>query len=483
MVVHRLHALAEKLGFDDDGLRDVYYQALLRYIGCNAETRLLAAIAGDELTLRTHAIHLDNTGPELLSLIARFIREANMGANPLQMAQALVGGLTTLAQSAAEFFSGHCEVAQRLAERLSLADSTVRAISQVYARWDGKGIPPLKGEAVAPGMLVVSLAQDVVAYFRLGGLESAITMAKDRRGRMYAPRHVEVLIKHAGELLAGLEADSAWEAVLALEPAPHHIFTETEFDRACEAVADFADLKTPFTLGYSPGVAALAANAARQSGLPESGVIAIRRAGLLHDIGRVGVSAGIWVKAGALTQREWEKVRLHPYYTERILSQSDELAGLSAIASLHHERLDGSGYHRNANATALSPLARLLAAADVYHALTELRPHCAAHSPEQAADHLKREARVGRLDSEAAHQVLASAGHVVRGRKEIVAGLTEREVEVLRLVARGCSMKQISEALVISKKTVDNHIQHIYERIGVNTRAGAALWAMEQHLL
>jgi len=474
--------LAEKLGFDENGMRDVYYQSLLRYIGCNAETRLLAAVFGDELALRTEIIHTDPTTPAYFQLLTHFIRQANAGASPLQMLGAIVGGFAQMTSQVKEFFVGHCEVAARLAQRLELDHSTILAISQVYARWDGKGIPPLKGEAIAPGMLVVSLAQDAVAFYQLGGLEAAVAVAKQRRGGMYAPQHVEVFTQCAPELFAGLETDSVWEAVIRLEPGPRRYLTASQFDAACEAIADFTDIKSPYLLGHSTGVARLASGAARRSGLPEAEVSMLRRVGLLHDIGRVAVSAGIWGKPGSLSDPEWEKVRLHPYYTERILARPQALADLGAVASLHHERLDGSGYHRGLRT--LPPAARLLAAADVYQALIEPRPYRPPRTPEQAADELNREVRAGRLDREAVHNVLLTAGHSVgRTRRDMVAGLSEREVEVLRLVARGLSIKEIAHQLIIAPKTVDNHIQHIYAKIGVTTRAGATLFAMENHLL
>lgn len=476
--------LAEKLNFGEPELRAVYHQALLRYIGCNAETRLLAAIFGDELALRTDIIHADTASPEFLNIALRFIRAANEGASPIQMAQALVGGLAEAGQISKEFFTGHCEVAQRLAERLGFEADVVRAMSQVYARWDGKGIPALKGEAIAPGMLAVSLAQDAVYQHRLNGPEAAVAMARKRRGGMYAPKHVEVFCQYAPELFRGLEAAPPLDIVLALEPGPRKYLAEAEFDSACAAIADFADLKSPYLLNHSPGVARLAEATARRSGLPEADAVALRRAGLLHDVGRVGVSAGIWGKPGPLSDREWEKVRLHPYHTERVLAKSKTLAQLGAVAGLHHERLDGSGYYRAMAASTLSPSARILAAADVYQALTEARPHRPAHTPEQAADLLKREARAGRLDADAVNGVLAAAGHRPPSRRnELVAGLSEREIEVLRLVARGHSIKEIAKQLAVAPKTVDNHIQHIYAKIGVSTRAAAALFAMEQNLL
>jgi HD-GYP domain-containing protein (c-di-GMP phosphodiesterase class II) len=248
----------------------------------------------------------------------------------------------------------------------------------------------------------------------------------------------ERFCEQAPTILAGLDEEPAWESVLALEPGGRDCLTEEEFDRSCEALADFADMKSPYTLGHSPGVAALAAGAGRRSGLIEADVTTLRRASLLHDIGRVGVSAGIWGKDGELSQREWEQVRLHAYYTDRILARPEQLRRLGALASQHHERMDGSGYHRASPGTALSPSARILAAADAYQAMTEPRPHRPALAAEDAAAELRREVRAGRLDGDAVHAVMAEAGHrVPSARRERPAGLSEREAEVLRLLAHG----------------------------------------------
>jgi len=262
------------------------------------------------------------------------------------------------------------------------------------------------------------------------------------------------------------------------------VLTETQFDTACQALADFADIKSPYMLGHSPGVAALASAAARIGGLGEAEALALWRAGLLHDLGRVGVSAGVWTKPGRLTEREWEQVRLHPYYTERILARSPAFATIGALATLHREQLDGSGYHRRLPASLLSPAARLLAAADVYRALLEPRPHRPARPPAAAAAELARAVQAGGLDPDAVRCVLAAAGQQVKqARPAHPAQLTERELDVLRLIARGHSIKQMAQQLTISPKTVDTHIQHIYEKIGVSTRAGATLFAVEHNLL
>jgi HD-GYP domain-containing protein (c-di-GMP phosphodiesterase class II) len=258
----------------------------------------------------------------------------------------------------------------------------------------------------------------------------------------------------------------------------------TQIDTAAEVVADFTDLKSPFTIGHSRGVAELAAAAAQQRGLPNADVVAVRRAGLLHDLGRVGVSAAIWGKPGPLTEGEWERVRLHPYYTERILTRSGALAPLGALAAQHHERLDGSGYHRQIASSQLPAAARILAAADVYHALTEPRPHRPARAPHEAADEVSREIKAGRLDGEAANAVLSAAGHRTRRlRHEWPGGLSDREVEVLRLLARGLTNRQMASTLTIAEKTVSHHIQHIYDKIDVTTRAAATLFAMRHDLI
>ena len=259
--------------------------------------------------------------------------------------------------------------------------------------------------------------------------------------------------------------------------------SDERFDDALEAIGEFADLKSPWTIGHSRGVADLAAEAARGSGLPSGDVVAIRRAGAVHDLGRLGVSNAVWDKRGALTRSELERVRLHPYLSERMLAFSPALAPLGAIAVQHHERLDGSGYPRGVSGDAITPMGRILAAADCYHAMTEMRPHRPARSPEEAAAEVRAEVAAGRLDGEAVDAVLRAAGHRVRRQREWPAGLTSREVEVLRLLARGFSNKEIAEQLTITPKTAGSHIEHIYMKIDASNRAQASLFAMRHGLM
>jgi HD-GYP domain-containing protein (c-di-GMP phosphodiesterase class II)/DNA-binding CsgD family transcriptional regulator len=478
--------LGEALSFDTDTMRDIYYQALLRYIGCNADTYLLAALVGDELALRRDFGAIDPADvPAVIELAVRYIQQANAGEPPSRMEAVVARGLLTLPQLTNESFAGHCEVAQRLARRFGLPESLIECLGQLYERWDGRGQPHgLAGEEVAPAVLLVTLAQDAVVWTRIGGPDAAVATVRKRSGGAYDPAMAERFCEQAPAILAGLDREPTWESVLALEPGERDWLTWEEFDRACEAIADFADIKSPYLLGHSTGVAALAAGAGRRHGLIETDVQALRRAGLLHDIGRVGVSAGIWGKEGALSEREWEQVRLHAYYTDRVLARPEPLQLLGSMASRHHERMDGSGYHRGLAGQAIQPAARILAAADAYQAMTEPRPHRGALGPEEARAELLLEVRAGRLDGDAVNAVLAEAGHhVARARPVRPAGLSQREVEVLRLVARGCSNRDIAEQLFVAPDTVKHHIQHIYDKTSLSTRAGATMFAMENSLL
>jgi HD-GYP domain-containing protein (c-di-GMP phosphodiesterase class II) len=208
----------------------------------------------------------------------------------------------------------------------------------------------------------------------------------------------------------------------------------------------------------------------------------LRSAGLLHDVGRVAVTAAIWEKSGPLTDAERERIRLHTYAGERVLMRAPALSRVAEIATLAHERLDGSGYHRRLPGSALSVCARLLAAADVFHALGEERPQRAALEAERAVSELRTMAENGCLCPDAVRAVLAAAEHPAPAPAR-PGGLTDREVEVLRLVARGLTNKEIAAALEISPKTAGHHIEHLFEKLGVRTRAAATMIALQRGLV
>jgi response regulator RpfG family c-di-GMP phosphodiesterase len=249
------------------------------------------------------------------------------------------------------------------------------------------------------------------------------------------------------------------------------------------AFADLADLKSPFLHGHARAVASLVEAAGRELGLADVLREPLERAALLHDIGRVAVPTSIWEKPGPLTELEWEQVRQHPYHTERILSRAPAFSDAARIAALHHERLDGGGYHRQLPASLQPMLGRVLAAADVLAALLADRAHRPAFSSEAAARELEAAVEGGRIDPDAAGAVLAGHGQRLRrGARRWPRGLSDREVEVLRLLAAGRSKRDVARDLFISTSTAHTHVVHIYEKIGATTRAGAALFAMEHGL-
>jgi HD-GYP domain-containing protein (c-di-GMP phosphodiesterase class II) len=287
----------------------------------------------------------------------------------------------------------------------------------------------------------------------------------------------------AEPIFAELDGAGTWEAVIDAEPGLQLVLSGDDFDDALGAIADFIDLKSPYTLGHARAVAELVAEAGTRLDLSAPEVRTLRRAGLVHDFGRLGISNAIWDKPGPLGAGEWERVRIHPYLTERMLHQSGALAPLAAIAVAHRERLDGSGYPRGLSGSSISGPARLLGAADAYQAMREPRPYRPPRGPDEAAAELRNDVKGGRLDADAVEAVLGAAGHRVPRRRGGPAGLTSREVEVLRLLARGLSNKEIAARLVISPKTVGNHVEHIYAKIDASTRAGASLFAVRHGLL
>jgi len=473
--------LGENLGLDESELVHVYYLALLASIGCTAEAHEMASFFGDDIGFYGGVYVTDMSTARMFRYV---LRRLGSVSPPLSRAHLLAKGVRSAVGEYRRSIRARCEVAQRLAARLGFGIDIQGLLGQTFERWDGRGQPEArKGVEVATPVRIVQLAEVAEIFYRLGGVEAAVGVAQARKGTQFDPEFVERFCRNAAALLTCLDVPNTWDAVMDLEPGQRPTLTDGQLDVALEAVADFADLKSPYTAAHSSGVAELAAAAARASRLPESDVRHLRRAALLHDLGRSGVSNAIWEKQGALTDAEWERVRLHPYFTERMLARTRALANLGSLAALHHERLDGSGYHRGMSGDRLTPAASVLAAADAYHAMTEPPPHRAPHRPEVAARELRAEVRAGRLDGEAAAAVLQAAGQGTGRRREWPAGLSVREVEVLRLVARGKSNREMAGILHLSPRTVDYHIRHIYAKIGVTTRAGATLFAMHHGLL
>ena len=472
--------LADLLDLDDGDREVVYYAGLLAWVGCHTDAYEQAKWFGDDIAMKHDAMFASASVPGAALFLAGHL---GAGTSPLERVRTGLAFPVEGVRWFSELLHTHWKAADAFAERLGLGTDVRRSLVESYERWDGKGAVGLKGEEIRLTSRIVYLADVVAAFERVNGSEAALACARDRAGTQFDPGLVDLLCAHAPDLLAGLAAESHWPDVLAAEPGLQRVVDDDGLDRALEAMGDFADLKSPYFIGHSRAVADLAAGAAEQLGLAPGEVRTIRRAGLVHDLGRLGVSNAVWDKAGPLSVSEMERVRMHPYLTERMLAASPVLADLGAVAVLHHERLDGSGYPRGLSGTAIPTSGRVLAAADHYVTLTTERPHRPAYSTEAAGRALRDDVRGGRHDGPAVEAVLTAAGHRARRRAAWPAGLTNREIEVLRLLALGLTNRRIAERLHLSPKTVGAHVEHIYTKTGATNRATAGLFAMQHGLM
>ncbi len=483
--VLRQTVIAMRLGAEaamSPGVQEAaYYTSLLTWVGCAADTSELAHLFGDEQGLYADTHDGDLAGVTMAVFVARHLGRGSSGLRRIGMVGKF---LATAGRSVQQVMESHCQSASELAERLDLGPAVSGPLLQAFERWDGKGIPGVAGaDELAPAIRLVHVADSIEAFHHTGGIEAAIDVTRERRGTQFDPALVDCFHEHAAEILDGLDEIVAWDEVIALDPRLGSTLTEDALDRALHALADFADLKCPLRLGHSRGVAALAADAGAALGLAGAEVDMLRRAALVHDIGMIGVPSGVWDETRPWTLAQRERARTHPYLTERMLARTPTLAVIGHCASLHHERLDGSGYPHGLRGDAISFPSRILAAADVYQALRQSRPHREALPADQAEQVLREEVRAARLDGDAVNAVLSAAGHRVRRRAELPGGLTPREAEVLVLLGRGCSNPEIAAALHISRKTVSSHLEHAYAKLGVSTRTEAALYAMRHGLV
>jgi HD-GYP domain-containing protein (c-di-GMP phosphodiesterase class II) len=472
--------LADRLGVERAIASQTYYACLLAHAGCTTDAHVTAEVFGGSLTTHLNPV-MFGSGREVLAGLLRALPQPDRPA--YVRALQVVYRLPKLAREQGPHLAAMCEVTGMLADVLGLPPSVARLLAYLTDRWDGRGpLRRAKGEEIPLPMRIVHVAVDAAFQRLLGGEERAVDLVRERAGAAFDPETARCFTDHADEILALDERVSAWEETLACEPRPALTLPAEGLDRALAGMGHFADLVSPYLAGHSTGVAELASAAAGRCRIDAAGTTTLRRAALVHDLGRVAIGAEIWQKPGPLNPDQWEQVRLHPYHTERVVSRSPFLSALAPVAGAHHERLDGSGYHRGASGAELTLPARLLAAADACHAMMEPRPHRPAFPRELAAEELAREAGAGRLDPDAVAAVVETVGQRVP-RLERPAGLTEREAEVVGLLARGLQTKQIARALGISVKTADRHVEHAYRKIGVSSRAAATLFAMEHGLL
>ena len=465
--------LARRAGLAEGGRRDVYYATLLRFAGCAATSHeIAAALGGDDVVVRARGDLIDGSRPaEALRLLAGL----GKGTDRLR----ILARAPAVPRLIAEGARADCEVGAEVTRRLRLPDAVISAVLDGFERFDGRGAPAGRSSTdVAEPARFAAVGYAAVMFDAVGGKATAAEMVAAWSGRALDPAIAGVFLEAPTELLEASDPDDLWAAVVEAESAPRRTFAgDDALDEALEAFGDAADLKSPWFSGHARGVARLARAAAAGGTSVDPAVV--HRAGLLHDLGRVAVPTGIWERAGGLRPQEWEVVRLHPYHSGRIVARSPLLAPLAPIVSRHHERVDGSGYPAGVGGSELDGAACLLAAADVLHALGEPRPHRGALDPAEASRALSGMP----LDRDCIRAVLDAAGAPPAALPPLPAGLTERELAVLRLLAAGETKRAIADELVISPSTVHTHTVHIYEKCGVSTRAGLAMFAMRHGLV
>ena len=469
--------LARVSGLPDDDVRTVLYTALLEHLGCTAHSHELAVAFGDDVAaIRASFLTHPGRPADVLSTFVPMVAEAAGRSRVRTLAAVIRSGreIDRVAPVAT------CEVARQSAARLGLSAEVQEALGHMTAMWDGSGHPDVSGETIPASTRLMHVAAVATLFTLHADPDRALQEVRSRAGTHLDPGLAALVTE---DLLADVAELDAYEEVQALEPDPVRRVDAADVPEVARAFGDLADLKSPWLRGHSSAVGDLAAAAGRLLPLPGAEVANLRVAGYLHDVGRIGVASRIWDKAGPLTATERSQVELHPWHTEQVLRRLPALAAVAEIAVQHHERLDGSGYHRHCVAAQIGQPSRVLAAADRHRTLVEDRPYRPAFDADRARAALESDVRAGRLDGDAVAAVLEAVGHPRRARRPGTAGLTERQAEVLRLLATGSSNRQIAEALVISRRTAEHHVQDVYARIGVSTRAGAALFAMEHGLV
>ena len=476
-------AFARHLGLAGQELCDAYYLALVSHLGCTAYAEEQGGVsAGDDVAMRRTFSEADFT--DRMQIVRLAIAELGGRSGPLDRTRAIVGFMSAGHSFVLAGNTAMCEAAARLGERLGLSPRVCHALNEVLARWDGKVFPLPPGEGVSLIARLTHLVRVAQIHALGGGPGGAAEVIRKRRGGEFDPQLADLFLEIYPDLFAILTEGSVWDQALAAEPPPHRLVPESHLEELSLAIADFTDIKSPFTLGHSRRVGALAEASGRCVGLKARDLQLLRQGGHVHDLGSVSVAQRVWTKTGPLNRPESEAVRLHTYQTERILSASRSLQPLGALAGFHHERLDGTGYHRGAAAASQTQPARILAAAEVYQSLSEGRSWRPAVPPVAGTSLLAKQAATGALDRTAVRAILEVAGQRLGPR--LVgwpSGLTDREVEVLRLLAAGRSNRAIARDLSVSEATVRTHALNIYGKTGVHSRAGIGLFAIEHDLI
>lgn len=464
--------LATAAGADPSERATTWWTSALRFLGCTGHAFDMAVVFGDEIEMRAHAARADFANPfDVMRVMVSHAGSGRSGVARLRTVLSVVAGGKRAAE---QNFRTACEVADVFAKRLGVDEAVVESLGCSFERWNGRGLPNgARGSAIPRPMRMAQLSQDLEILARIEGIARALEIVGARRAKAYDPTLTDLVVEQGAGWWEIAEAADPWDAALAVAPPCAPLGADAVHESLL-VLADFADLKSPWMGGHSRAVAALALEACGP---------AAEAAALVHDLGRVAVPNTIWDKPGPLTRDERDRAETHALVTDQLLRRVSYTATLAGPACAAHERADGSGYHRRIGSSHLDDAHRVIAAADCYQAMTSSRPYRGARSPQDAATELRAMSAAGRLDGEAVERVLAAAGHRRAVRPPLPAGLTAREVEVLRLLTLGLTTRQVADQLVITAKTADHHVQHIYTKIGVSTRGAAALFAIEHGVL
>jgi putative nucleotidyltransferase with HDIG domain len=384
--------LAEVLRLPDEQRSPLFYALLMKDLGCSSNAARFAALFGAD----DHRVKADLKATDWSQALEAF-RFASRNVAPghfwFRRVWQLLGVLSRGPAGARDVVVTRCERGADIARMLGFPDETAEAIRALDEHWDGAGQPySLRRDAIPLLARILGLAQTVEVFFTAHGLEAAYDMAVSRRSTWFDPVVVEALLAMRKDLdfWRSLADDDPFPLVSAMEPREHiQTLDEDRIDLVAEAFALVIDAKSPWTFRHSRGVADLSVAIARAIGYPEHQLRELRRAALLHDIGKLGVSSLILDKPGTLTDRELAIMRRHPAATRAILRRTGCFRGLADVASSHHERLDGRGYDRGiAN---LPMVARVLSVADICDALGASRPYREGMPPDRVLDIMRRE--------------------------------------------------------------------------------------------
>jgi putative nucleotidyltransferase with HDIG domain len=400
---------------------DLYYSLLLKDAGCSSNaSRLFHILSADEIRAKGDVKTTDWTrvGWESLQYA---ISHVATGAPVLKRIRTLLSVAATQQRDSCELVKIRCERGSSVARRMGFAENVALGIFSLDEHWNGGGYPDgLRGKQIPLFSRIMSLSQTLEVFWANRGAQAAIDVACRRSGRWFDPDLVKAVesLYQAGTLFADLGREKVLHDVVGLEPEDRQmLLTEGMLDGICMAFAEVIDAKSPFTYRHSTGVANAAIAIGQELDLNPQTITFLRRAALLHDIGKLSVSNSILEKPGKLTEGEFSVVKKHPYFTFEILRRIPGFEDLSEIAASHHEKLDGSGYFRGYGAEQLSLPARILVVADIYDALAARRPY---------RDAMPIEKVFGIMQSEGAHKLDARCleALISAHRQEDSSGLT-----------------------------------------------------------